>query len=239
MQRPRLLLADDHAAILEDIRAILAPHCEIVGIVADGRALVEAALRLRPDLIIVDITMPHLSGIEAARQIKTSLPEIKLLFVTMHSSSAYLIAAFQAGGTGYVLKSALRQELLDAVQNVLSDRTYISPTLLTKHLERFQDPTRAAAAVLRLSMREPAESAKLRGGASTEQDEPIQFANSALGAQRHICAFFHSSDEEYRVILPFIKDGFECSHKALHVVDPTCVMNTDSGWRRLVSMSTR
>jgi DNA-binding NarL/FixJ family response regulator len=220
MKRPRILLADDHAAMLEDIRAILAPHYEMVGTVADGRALVEAALRLKPDLIIADITMPHLSGIEAARQIKTSLPGIKLLFVTMHSSSAYVRAALEAGASGYVLKSAVREELLDAVQSVLSDRTCISSTLLTKHLARFQDPTRAVAAILRLSMREPAESTKLRGGASTEQDQPIQFANSALGAQRHICAFFHSSDEEYRVILPFIKDGFECGHKALHVVDP-------------------
>jgi DNA-binding NarL/FixJ family response regulator len=220
MKRPRILLADDHAAMLEDIRAILAPHYEMVGTVADGRALVEAALRLKPDLIIADITMPHLSGIEAARQIKTSLPGIKLLFVTMHSSSAYVRAALEAGASGYVLKSAVREELLDAVQSVLSDRTCISSTLLTKHLARFQDPTRAVAAILRLSMREPAESTKLRGGASTEQDQPIQFANSALGAQRHICAFFHSSDEEYRVILPFIKDGFECGHKGLHVIDP-------------------
>jgi len=156
MKRPRILLADDHALMLEDIRAILAPHYEIAGTVADGRALVEAALRLIPDLIIVDITMPHLSGIEAARQIQTGLPEIKLLFVTMHSSSAYLTAAFQAGGTGYVLKSSVREELLGAVHSVLSDRTYISPTLLAKHLARFQDPTRAVAAVLRLSMREPA-----------------------------------------------------------------------------------
>jgi len=220
MKRPRILLADDHALMLEDIRAILAPHYEIVGAVADGRALVEAALRLRPDLIIVDITMPHLSGIEAARQIQTGPPEIKLLFVTMHSSSAYLTAAFQAGGTGYVLKSSVREELLGAVHSVLSDRAYISPTLLAKHLARFQDPTRAVAAVLRLSMREPAGKCQIRGGTSTEQDEPIQFANSALGAHRHICAFFHSSEEEYRVMLPFIKDGFECGHRTLYVVDP-------------------
>ena len=219
MKRPRILLADDHREMLESIRAILAPHYEIVGTVADGRALVEAALRLKPDLIVADITMPHLSGIEAARQIKTSLPGIKLLFVTMHSSSVYLTAAFQAGGTGYVLKSSVGGKLLDAVQSVLNGRIYLSPSLLTEHLEQFKDPTRAAAALLRLSMREPAESVKLRG-ASTEQDEPIQLANSALGAQRHICAFFDSSDEKYRVILPFIKDGFECGHKALHVIDP-------------------
>src|SRR5678810_1040367 len=100
MKRPRILLADDHPGMLEDIRAVLAPYCEIVEAVADGRALVEAALRLKPDLIVTDIAMPHLNGIHAAVQIKKDLPGIKLLFVTMHSNTAYIEAAFEAGGTG-------------------------------------------------------------------------------------------------------------------------------------------
>jgi DNA-binding NarL/FixJ family response regulator len=104
MKRRRILLADDDALALEGMSAVLAPHYEIAGTVADGRALVEAALRLKPDLIVLDISMPHLSGINAARRIKTSLPGIKLLFVTMHSSPAYMKAALEAGGTGYVLK---------------------------------------------------------------------------------------------------------------------------------------
>ena len=132
MKHLRILLADDHAPTLEGIIAIIAPHYEIAGSVADGRALVEAALRLKPDLIVVDITMPLLSGIEAARQIKTSLPGIKLLFVTMHSSSAYVRAALEAGATGYVLKSAVLEELLDAVQSVLEGRIYTSPGLSTE-----------------------------------------------------------------------------------------------------------
>ena len=151
MKRPRILLADDHALTLEGIRAVLAPHYEIAGSVADGRALVEAALRLKPDLIVVDITMPNLSGILAARQIKKSLPGIKLLFATMHSSSAYVRAALEAGGTGYVLKSAVREELLDAVQSVLRGRIYLSPALSTKRLE-LQHP--AARPTSRLSKRE-------------------------------------------------------------------------------------
>jgi DNA-binding NarL/FixJ family response regulator len=122
--------------VLEDIRSVIAANCEIVETVADGRALVEAALRLKPDLIVVDITMPLLNGIEAAVQIKKSLPGIKLLFVTMHASTAYVKAAFEAGGTGYVLKSGLRDELPDAVQSVLGGRTYVSPSLSTEYLER-------------------------------------------------------------------------------------------------------
>jgi DNA-binding NarL/FixJ family response regulator len=140
MNRPQILLADDHALTLESMSAALSPHYEIAGTVADGGALLEAALRLKPDLIVLDITMPPLSGINAARQIKTSLPGTKLLFVTMHSSSAYVKAAFEAGGTGYVLKSAMREELLDAVESVLNGRIYVSPSLSTEHLEWFQDP---------------------------------------------------------------------------------------------------
>jgi len=151
-KRPRILLADDHPLMLEGIRAVLAPHYEIAGTMSDGRALVEAALRLKPDLIVVDITMPQLNGIDAAIQIKTSLPGIKLLFVSMHSSSVYVRAALDAGGNGYVLKSAVLEELLDAVQSVLRGRGYVSRGLSTEHLERFQHP--AAAATSRLSKRE-------------------------------------------------------------------------------------
>jgi len=129
MKRPRILLADDHALMLEDISATLAPHYEIVGTVADGRALVEAALRLRPDLIVVDITMPLLNGIDAAAQIKKSLPIMKVLFVTMHTSTVYIEAAFKAGATGYLLKSGIHEELLEAAQSVLNGIIYVSPNL--------------------------------------------------------------------------------------------------------------
>ena len=153
MKRTRILLADDHTLTLEGIRSVIEPHHEIVGMVTDGRALVDAALRLKPDLIILDITMPLLNGIDAAVQIKKSLPEVKLLFVTMHVNPAYLEAALNAGATGYVLKSAAREELLDAIESVLNGRIYVSPSLSSEHLERFSDPSRAAA-TLRLSPRE-------------------------------------------------------------------------------------
>lgn len=153
MKRARILLADDHSLTLEGIRTVLEPHHEIVGTAADGRALLEAALRLKPELIVLDITMPLLNGIDAAVQIKKSLPDTKLLFVTMHVNPAYLEAALDAGGTGYVLKSAARRELLEAVDSVLKGRIYITPSLSGQDLERFRDPTQAAAA-LRLSTRE-------------------------------------------------------------------------------------
>jgi DNA-binding NarL/FixJ family response regulator len=153
MKRTRILLADDHPLTLEGLRAFLEPHIESVGTVSDGRALVATALRLKPDLIILDITMPLLNGIDAAIQIKKSLPAAKLLFVTMHDNPAYLEAALNAGATGYVLKSAAREELLDAIRSVLDGNIYVTPSLSSEHLERFHDP-HLAAATLRLSARE-------------------------------------------------------------------------------------
>ena len=153
MTRARILLADDHTLTLEGLRAVLEPHHEIVGMVTDGRALLDSALSLEPDLIVLDITMPLLNGVDAAVQIKKSLPGVKLLFVTMHVNPAYLEAALNAGATGYVLKSAAREELLDAIASVLNGRIYVTPTLSRENLERFSDPARAAA-TLRLSARE-------------------------------------------------------------------------------------
>jgi DNA-binding NarL/FixJ family response regulator len=153
MKRARIRLADDHALTLEGIRAVLEPHHEIVGMVTDGRAMVDAALRLKPDLVVLDITMPLLNGIDAAVQIKKSLPGVKLLFVTMHVNPAYLEAALNAGATGYVLKSAAREELLDAIKGVLNGHIYVTSSLSSEHLERFTDPSRAAA-TLRLTTRE-------------------------------------------------------------------------------------
>src|SRR5277367_2354114 len=134
-RKTRILLADDHPLTLEGIRFFLQPHFESVTTVADGRALVEEALRQKPDLIILDITMPLLNGIDAAIQIRKSLPDVKLLFVTMHVDPAYLEAALNAGATGYVLKSAAREELLEAVDTVMSGRIYVSPSLSGERLD--------------------------------------------------------------------------------------------------------
>lgn len=158
MKRARIVLADDHSLTLEGIRSVVAPHHDIVETVGDGRALVDAALRLKPDLVVLDITMPLLNGIDAAMQIKKSLPDTKLVFITMHSNPAYLEAALQAGGTGYVLKSSAREELLEAIDCVLNGRIYVTPTILPPRLAKeevrsIQDPSRAAAA-LHLSPRE-------------------------------------------------------------------------------------
>jgi len=153
MKPARLLLADDHALILEGFRNVLEPTYTVVGMVTDGRSLVEAALRLNPDLIILDIAMPLQNGLDAARDVKRRLPEMKLLFVTMHASPAYLGAAFDAGATGYVLKTSAREEIVAAVEKVLSGGLFVSPGVGPKGLREGSDPTRIAAS-LRLSQRE-------------------------------------------------------------------------------------
>src|SRR5262245_52532551 len=104
MKKPRLLIADDHTLVLEGFQRLLEDHCELVGTADNGRALIEAASRLQPDLIILDISMPLLNGIDAARKLKKQLPDAKLIFVTMHAEPAYVNEAFEAGASWYLLK---------------------------------------------------------------------------------------------------------------------------------------
>jgi len=126
----RILLADDHAVVLEGLRRILnRPEFEVVGAVTDGRALVEAAANLRPDVIIADVSMPSLNGIEAARQICKLNPKSKIIFLTMHPEAIFAVQAMSAGASGYVLKNAAGDELITAIREVLEGRTYVTPSL--------------------------------------------------------------------------------------------------------------
>lgn len=126
MKRPRVVVADDHVVVRAGIRAVLESFCDIVREVEDGRSLVSAALELRPDVVILDIGMPLLNGIDAGRQIIQNWPEAKLLFLTMHATPVYVEEAFRAGASGYVLKSSAAEELRSAVQSVLRGRKYLA-----------------------------------------------------------------------------------------------------------------
>jgi DNA-binding NarL/FixJ family response regulator len=127
MKKVRILLGDDHALILDGVRAALQVQFEIVGQAADGMALVEAAQRLRPDVVILDISMPLLNGFESARQIKKALPGTKLIFLSQHLNPAYLKQALKIGASGYVLKSGATEELQKAITTVLHGQSYITP----------------------------------------------------------------------------------------------------------------
>lgn len=123
----RILLGDDHPLILNGIRTLLAARYEIVGTAQDGRAIVEAAERLRPDIVILDVSMPVLNGIDAARQIRQARPEMLVVFLTMHASPMYLRRALDTGAVGYVLKTGAFEELLTALDYARRGRMYISP----------------------------------------------------------------------------------------------------------------
>ncbi len=125
--KARILLGDDHGLILDGLRATLQSQYEIVGLAKDGRALIQAAERLKPDLVITDISMPLLNGFEAALQIKKALPSTKLIFLSQHLNPAYLKHALKLGASGYVLKSGATEELQQAISKVLRGQTYITP----------------------------------------------------------------------------------------------------------------
>jgi DNA-binding NarL/FixJ family response regulator len=127
MPLPRALLADDHSLILAAFEKLLADECEIVGQVADGRSLVEAAERLKPDLIVLDISMPLLNGLDAGRQIKQRMRHVKLIFLTMNEDPDLAVEAFRCGAAGYLLKRSAASELSMAIREVMQGRTYITP----------------------------------------------------------------------------------------------------------------
>jgi len=131
MKKPRLVLADDHQLLVDGLRKILEPEFEIVETVRDGRAAVEAFERLRPDLLLLDIGLPLLNGIEAARQIKQIAPDARLLFVTMHPDRIYVDEALSAGGSGYVLKQSAGRNLVEAIREVLAGRVYVCPWIVS------------------------------------------------------------------------------------------------------------
>lgn len=129
--RSRIVIADDHKLVAEACKNILEPEYEVVGIVCDGRALLNAAADLRPDVVIVDIAMPQLNGLDAGEQIKQKFPSIKLIFVTMNVRPDVAAEAFRRGASGYVLKHCTADELSVAVRRVLRGESYLSP-LITK-----------------------------------------------------------------------------------------------------------
>jgi DNA-binding NarL/FixJ family response regulator len=137
MRKPRLLLADDHNLVMDGLKLMFEPEFELVGCVENGRALLEAAQQLVPDLILLDISMPLLNGLDAAVQLCKLLPGVKLIFVTMHEDADFVIAALKAGAEGYVVKRAAASELLTAIREVLKGHSYVSPLIARNTIDLF------------------------------------------------------------------------------------------------------
>ena len=139
MAGPRVLLADDHNLLLGAFEKLLAPECEIVGTATDGRTLVVEAQRLKPDLVVLDIAMPLLNGLDAGRQIKQLRKSTKLVYVTMNEDPDLAAEAFRAGASAYLLKRSAASELLLAIREVMNGRSYVTPLVTEGLVGSFMD----------------------------------------------------------------------------------------------------
>jgi DNA-binding NarL/FixJ family response regulator len=142
MPKPKVLLADDHKIVLEGLRGVLDEEFEIAGFVTNGRDLVDEAVRLRPDVIVADISMPLLNGIDAVQKLQEIGNKAKVVFLTMHPDQTYATRALQAGGSGYVLKHSASDELVTAIHQALRGGIYISPALQTPAFGELLDESR-------------------------------------------------------------------------------------------------
>jgi DNA-binding NarL/FixJ family response regulator len=142
VSRPRVLLADDHRMMAEGLKALLPDEFELVGIVEDGRAMIEAAERLRPDVIVADVAMPNLNGFEALARLRKSHPNIKVVFLTMHQNAAYARRALDGGASGFVVKHSAPEELVLAIHAALKGKTFITPSLTKQVVEEAESGAR-------------------------------------------------------------------------------------------------
>jgi DNA-binding NarL/FixJ family response regulator len=140
MGRARLLLADDHAIVAEGLSKLLSTEFEVVGTVSDGSQLIEAATRLRPDVIVTDLSMPEVSGLDALRRLRAEGIDVKVVFLTMHEDARLAGAALRAGASGYVLKHAPGEELIRAIREALHGRVYLTPLLAEKVAAALTEP---------------------------------------------------------------------------------------------------
>ena len=153
MTRPRILMADDHLIMLEAFTALLEPDFEVVGTVTDGRTLLEEFARLHPDVVLLDVAMPLLNGLDAGRQLKAQRRSVKLIYLTMNPDPDLAGEALRLGASGYVLKSSAAQELKQAIHEALRGRSYITP-LITRDVVGSLIERRAPRAELTLRQRE-------------------------------------------------------------------------------------
>jgi DNA-binding NarL/FixJ family response regulator len=142
MKKPRLLLADDHRIVLEGLRGLLGDDFELAGVATNGHELIEMARSLCPDVIVADVSMPRLNGIEAVRTLREEGVSAKVVFLTMHPDRIYATRAIEAGGSAYVLKHDAPEELLAAIRASLRGETYISGQLRGPALDEFLSPVR-------------------------------------------------------------------------------------------------
>ncbi|MEJ2581873.1 MAG: response regulator transcription factor [Acidobacteriota bacterium] len=143
-RRPRVLLADDHLLVAEALTSLLTPEFDLVGVVEDGRALLEAAGKLQPDVIVADVSMPHLNGIDALAQLRQGGDRTPVVFLTMHRDVTFARRALDAGASGFVLKHSASVELVAAIRAALQGKTYLTPQLAGEVLEAMKEGSEQA-----------------------------------------------------------------------------------------------
>lgn len=154
MTRSRILLADDHTLMAEALKHLLQSDFDVVGTVSDGRALLEAAENLKPELVVVDIGMPLLNGLDAAEQLKALHPDIKVIFLTQNREPRYAVEAFRRKASGYLLKDSAASELVTAIREALQGRSYVSPLIAKGMLDHALNPEPGDPGRRELSSRE-------------------------------------------------------------------------------------
>lgn len=154
MKRPRILLADDHALLLEAFQKLLEPEYDVVGTVSDGRELLAAAPKLRPEVIVTDISMPNLNGLDACRKLRKVLPEVKFIFLTVNEDPDLVAEAIRIGANGYLLKSSAASELFQAIKSVLNGGTYITPLVAEGMIGSLMGGSRGRGPIDKLTVRQ-------------------------------------------------------------------------------------
>ena len=197
----RVLLADDHRILAEGLKSLLVPEFDLIGVVEDGRAMVEAAKALKPDVIVADITMPQLNGIEALEEIRKFDHHARVIFLTMHRDVTYARRALEAGAVGFVPKHSALRELVLAVRAAAQGRIYISPTLAGE----MQNPSETADPVAVLSLRQREILRLLVDGLTTRE----------IGSKLHISARTVEA-HKYRMVESLkVKTNAELIHFAI------------------------
>ncbi len=185
MSRPRVLLADDHPVVSEGLKRMLIDDFELVGVVGDGRALVAAAKKLQPDVIVADISMPHLNGIDAMARLKKDNPGIKVVFLTMHQEPAYARRALEAGASGFVLKHSAPAELVMAIEAALKGQTFITPALASQVLQQARNEPHEAKNTRQLLTPRQREILQLLGQGKSAKEIAATLAISARTVEFH------------------------------------------------------
>lgn len=185
MSRPRVILADDHRMVAEGLKALLTPAFDLVAVVEDGRALLREVAEQKPDVVVTDISMPGLSGLEALARIREQFPAVRVLILTMHQDVAYARRALALGASGYVLKHAAPEELVLAIRAALAGRTFVTPELTSALLQASgRDPHHAEDPVAAMTPRQR-EVLRLFADGRTAKEIGVELGISARTVETH------------------------------------------------------